>query len=69
MTTALAKEAGQLAQGTPELVEGTDTLNFFTKYEIPTEQEKDTTYAQIVCNKPLEKELPNRARLVVGETE
>ncbi len=35
--TALTKEVRQLAQGIPGLVEGTDTIKFITKEEIPLE--------------------------------
>ncbi len=47
-------------------MEGTGTIAFIRRGDIPDEQQKDTTYAQIVCNERPEKENPNRARLVVG---
>ncbi len=47
-------------------MEGTDNIKFISREDIPAEQQKDTNYAQIVCNERPEKEDPNRARLVVG---
>ena len=63
---ALGKEIGRLAQGLPGVVEGTDTIRFIHKHEIPNDRFKDCTYGSIVCNYRPEKEDPNRARLVVG---
>ena len=48
------------------MVEGTNTLDFINKYDIPRYRFKEVTYSQIVCNHQAEKEDPNRARLVVG---
>ena len=59
-------ELGRLAQGLPGRVEGTNTLYFILKSEVPSDRFKDVTYGQIVCNYRAEKEDPNRARLVVG---
>ena len=47
---AFGKKVGRLAQGFPGIVEGTDTLNFIFKHEIPSDRFKDVTYARIVCN-------------------
>ena len=66
---ALGKEVGRLAQGLPGVVEGTDTMCFIHKHEVPMERFKDVTYGQIVCNFRPEKDDPNRARVVVGGTE
>ena len=63
---AYGKELGRLAQGMLGVVEGTDTLDFIRKDEIPADRRKDVTYGQIVCNYRPEKDDPNRARLVVG---
>ena len=57
---------GRLAQGLPGRVDGTNTLDFLAKSEVPSDRFKDVTYGQIVCNYRTEKEDPNRARLVVG---
>ena len=58
--TAMGKEVGRLAQGLPGVVEGTDTLEFISKDEIPPDRWKDVTYARIVCNYRPEKADPNR---------
>ena len=63
---AYGKEVGRLAQGLPGIVEGTDTIDFIRKHEIPDDRYKDVTYGQIVCNYREEKIDPYRARLVVG---
>ena len=65
-TKAYGNKIGRLAQGLPGRVEGTNTLDFIKKEDIPYERRKDTTYGQIVCNYRAEKEDPNRAQLVVG---
>ena len=57
---------GRLAQGLPRIVEGTDTLNFIFKHEIPSDRFKDVTYARIVCNYIPENKDPNQCRITVG---
>jgi hypothetical protein len=63
---AFGKEIGRLAQGLPGVVDGTDTLDFITKNEVPRDRFKDCTYARIVCNERPEKSDPNRCRITVG---
>ena len=63
---AYGKELGRLAQGLPGICDGTDTIDFIHKNEVPNDRFKDVTYGQIVCNYRAEKDDPNRARLVVG---
>ena len=63
---AFGKEMGRLSQGLPSITEGTDTLNFIFKNEIPADRSKDVKYACIVCNYRLEKKDPNRCRITVG---
>ena len=63
---AFGKEVGRLAQELPSIVEGTNTLNFIFKHEIPSDRFIDVTYAHIVCNKRPEKKDPNRCRITVG---
>ena len=63
---AFGKEVGRLAQGLPGIVEGTDTIDFIHKDEIPPDRWKDVTYARIVCNYRPEKADPNRVRITVG---
>ena len=59
-------EVGRLAQGTPGRVEGTNTLFFIHKHEVPPDRRKDVTYDRICCNVRPEKDDPNRVRLTVG---
>ena len=56
---AFSKEVGRLSQGLPGIIEGTNTLNFIFKHEIPSDRFKDVTYARIVCNYRPEKKEPN----------
>ena len=63
---AFGKEVGHLSQGLPSIVEGTNTVNFIFKNEIPADRFKDITYARIVCNYKPEKKEPNRCRITVG---
>ena len=49
------KEVGILTQGLPGIVEGTDTIEFVTKEEVPVDRFKDCTYIRILCNFRLEK--------------
>ena len=42
---AFGKEVGRLAQGIPGVVQGTDTITFICKEEIPDEEWKNVTYA------------------------
>ena len=43
-TKAYAKKLGQLAQGLSGAANGTDTLDFIHKSDIPWDQMKDVTY-------------------------
>ena len=63
---AFGKEVGRLSQGLPGIVEGTDTLNFIFKHEVPSDRFIDVTYARIVCNYRPEKKDPNKCRINVG---
>ena len=53
------KEIGRLAQGLPGIIEGTDTIEFITRKDIPVDRQKDVTYARIVCSNRSEKAVPN----------
>ena len=57
--SAYGKELGRLAQGLPGICDGTDTIDFIYKNEVPNDRFKDVTYGQIVCNYRAEKEDPN----------
>ena len=48
-TKSLANEFGRLAQGVRNRIEGTNTMYFITKEEVPFETKK-VTYPKIVCN-------------------
>ena len=63
---SMGKEIGRLAQGLDGVVEGTDTLDFITRDDIPRDRWQDITYARIVCNYRPEKSDPNRVRITVG---
>ena len=45
----VAKEVGCLAQGLDGVVEGTNTLDFIQKEEVPHDCYRNVTYGQIVC--------------------
>lgn len=40
---AFGKEVGRLAQGLPGIIEGTDTIEFITANDVPTDRFKDCT--------------------------
>jgi hypothetical protein len=65
-TQAYGKELGRLAQGLPNIVDGTDTIKFIHKHDVPTERFKDVTYGRLVTSFRPEKEDPYRVRLTVG---
>ena len=59
-------EVGRLAQGMPGRVEGTDTLFFIRKTDVPAQRWRDITYGRIVVSYRPSKDDPNRTRLTVG---
>ena len=62
-----ANEFGRLAQGVGGRIEGTNTIKFLKKENIPSECRKDITYAGYVCKvRPEKTKEPNRMRCVVG---
>eukprot|EP00804_Cyclotella_cryptica_P013796 CCRYP_020503-RA/>CCRYP_020503-RA protein AED:0.12 eAED:0.12 QI:0/-1/0/1/-1/1/1/0/199 len=60
------KELGQLAQGLPGIVKGTDTIAFIHKTSVPQDRWKDVTHGRIVANFRPEKADPHCIRLTVG---
>ena len=61
-----ANETGRLEQGLlPGVVEGTDTIEFIPKGDIPIERLKDCTYSRIVCNVRPEKRIQSESELLV----
>ena len=45
-----SKELGRLAQGIPGVLNGTTTIFFIDKADVPAERWKDTTYGHVVVN-------------------
>ena len=60
-----AKEIGRLAQGMVGLIEGTSTMLFIDKTDVPVERWRDVTYGQIVVDYRPEKIDPYCTRLTV----
>ena len=65
-STSTANEFGHLAQGVGGRVQGTDTIQFIHKNEVPTDRFKDVTYLRMVCQVRTEKKESNRTRATVG---
>ena len=61
-----SKELGQLAQGIPGVVDGTNNILFVDKTNVPAEQWKDATYGRVIVYYRPEKGDPYRTRLTVG---
>ncbi len=59
-------QVGHLAQGMLGINEGTNTLLFIHKHQVPPEQRKDVTYGRILCNVRPQKEETNRTWLTMG---
>ena len=60
-----SKELGRLSQGLPRIVNGTNTIFFINKEDIPEEQWKDVTYGRVVVNYRPDKGDPYRTQLTV----
>ena len=63
---AMGKEVGRLAQGLKGRVEGTNTIFFIDKSEIPNDRLRDCTYVRICANYRPEKDDPHRVRMTMG---
>jgi len=61
-----ANEFGRLAQGVGGRIQGTDTIFFIHKYQVPADRWKDVTYAKFVCELKPNKAEVHRTRLTVG---
>ena len=59
-----ANELGCLAQGLKRGINGTNTVFFITKQQVP--KNRTVTYARIVCSVRPEKDKPNRTRITAG---
>ena len=62
----MGKEVGRLAQGLKGRVEGTNTIFFIDKSEIPNDRLRDCTYVRICANYRPEKDDPHRVRMTMG---
>ena len=58
-------ENGRLTQGMLERVQGTNTIFFVNKQDVPKNRQKDVTYARISCNYQPGKAEPNRTTLTI----
>ena len=67
--TSYGKELVKIAQGMPGRVEGTDTIFFINKYNVPTTRCKYVTYVRIVVNYIPEKSYTYHRRLTIGENQ
>jgi hypothetical protein len=61
-----ANEFGQLAQGVGGRIDGTNTIFFVHKHEIPQDRLKDVTYIKFVLSIWMEKEDPHQIRATLG---
>ena len=64
-TKSLANEFGRLSQGVIKIIEGTNTMYFIPKEEVPFKTKK-VTYPKIVCNIRPSKEETHRTHITVG---
>ncbi len=61
-----ANEFGRLAQGVGSQIQGTNTIFFIHKHQVPANNWRDITYVKFVCElKPNKKEV-HQTRLNVG---
>ena len=65
-TKAGANEFGRIAQGVGGRIDGTNTIFFVHKHEIPQDRLKDVTYIKFVASVHTEKDDPNRIRATLG---
>ena len=61
-----ANEFGPLAQGVGRRIDGTNTIFFIHKHEIPQDRLKDVTYIKFVSSIQTGKEDPHRIRATLG---
>ena len=62
---SFGNEIGRLAQGMPERNNGTDTIQFINKSDVPDRKWKELMNCRIVCNERPQKAEVNRTRLTV----
>jgi hypothetical protein len=63
---SFGNEIGRLVQGMPGRVEGTNTVFFVHKSELPQDRFQDCTYGRVVCDVRGHKEEKHRTRLTVA---
>lgn len=63
---SFGNEIGRLAQGMPGRNNGTNTMFFVHRNQVPQHKWKDMAHARIVCNVCLQKEETNGTRLAYG---
>ena len=63
---SFGNKVGRLAQGMPGRNNGTNTIIFIRKSEVPKDRWKNVAHAQIVCNVRPQKAEVNRTRLTFG---
>ena len=61
-----ANEFGRLAQGIGGRIQGTNTIRFIRKEEVPIGRLKDVTYGKFVCELKPNKEESERTQLTMG---
>ena len=66
---SFGNEIGRLAQGMEDQVEGTNTMFFIDKNQVPHDSFRDVTYGRIGCDYREGGDEPNRTRLTMGEIE
>ena len=64
--TSYSKDLGRLSKGIPGQAEGTNTIYFIDKADIPVERWKDVTYGRVVVDYRPEKSDPYQNQLTVG---
>jgi hypothetical protein len=61
-----ANDIGRLVQGVGSQIQGTNTIFFIHKHQVPAERWRDITYAKFVCELNPNKKEVHRTRLTVG---
>jgi hypothetical protein len=67
MESFISQQFGRLANGISGRIKNpTNTIEFISQQDVPTERMKDVTYGQFVCTVQPEKAEPNRTWFTVG---
>ena len=62
-THSSANEFGRLAQGVGTRINGTNTIFFIGKHEVPADRRRDITYGKFVCEYKPNKDEKERTRI------